>query len=93
MGLMSVELELIALYQQMAGLTFPHCGDCGDDPCSKAEYRCCDPVACENARRDALTWGVELRDTGHPTFRLHGRAAFASALHETPMPDQSNARR
>lgn len=83
---MNTENDLIELYRQMAALTNPLCGDCGDDPCSKAEYRCCSREACENARVDARDRGVELKDTGHPDlpFMAPGSLNCTVAPHLRP---------
>lgn len=79
-----LEEELISLYKQMSDLTSPLCGDCGDDPCSRAKWRCCDPLACENARTAARRWGVEPKETGHPTLPFMGEHGCTLAPHLRP---------
>lgn len=54
-----VELELIAVYQEMADHTNPECGKCRPKP-----YGCCSPHYCDITRLHAKAhWNMDLEET------------------------------
>lgn len=63
--------ELLALYREIHELTHSACLTCPNAAASLPN-RCCDPMACENARKWAALKGVTLQPTGHPTLPFMG---------------------
>lgn len=63
--------ELRQLYEAIHELTHAACESC-PDPLRQVPHRCCDALACANARRWASIKGVTLEDTGHPTLPFMG---------------------
>jgi len=67
--------ELVVLYQQMADLTLPKCGQC------MIPYNCCSPEYCEIAISFAEKKGIELQRTGHPKLPLMGSHGCTAPPH------------
>ncbi len=58
--------DLVVLYQKMADLTRPKCGEC------RVPLSCCDSMYCDLATDEAKRQGVELKETGHPELKYMG---------------------
>lgn len=63
--------ELTELYREIHDLTHRACETCLD-PARRTPYRCCDPVACANAKRWMDLKGVTVSPTNHPTLPYMG---------------------
>jgi len=68
--------ELEALYQQMADLTRPKCGEC------RSPMSCCDPMYCDMA--DEISLG-KIAKTGHPTLKFMGPGGCVVPPHLRPL--------
>lgn len=73
-------VALTVLYQQMADLTLPKCKAC------PVPLSCCSAEYCQSAILVAKEdWGVELKETGHPTLPLMGESGCTAAPHFRPL--------
>jgi hypothetical protein len=79
-----VSPELAAAYEEIHRLTHEACKTC-PNKASTLPYRCCDPIACENARKWAALKGVALQETGHPTLPFMGSQGCVLALDVKPL--------
>lgn len=74
------------LYAEIAALTRPLCGGAGCGHRSTLLHRCCERLYCDLARQHAREkWGVELRETGHPTLPFMGEGGCTVAPHLRPL--------
>ena len=76
---MTPEERLKVLYQEMADLTKPKCGQC------RVPYLCCQPEHCENTARYAAEMGVMLKRTDHPRMPFLGKEGCTVEPHLRPI--------
>lgn len=68
----------------MYDLTHEACISCPNQA-ANLPYRCCAPIACDNARKWAALKGLTLQDTGHPTLPFMGPNGCVLALELKPL--------
>ncbi len=71
--------ELIVLYQAMADLTRPKCGEC------RIPLSCCDPMYCDMARDLIAKAGILIEETGHQTLRYMSPTGCVVPPHLRPL--------
>lgn len=64
--------DLAALYREIHELTHAACDTC-TNVARQLPNRCCDPVACANAKRWMDLKGIYAEATGHPTLPYMGK--------------------
>ena len=71
--------ELKKLYEEIAALTKPKCGQC------RVPHYCCNEYQCEETARHAAERGVMLKRTGHPKLPFLGEEGCVVPPHLRPI--------
>lgn len=76
--------ELTALYEEIHRLTHEACLNCQNEA-AKLPHRCCEPLACEHARKWAARKGIILATTDHPELPYMGEHGCTLELTLKPL--------